>query len=101
MFWKNKHKQVCKGNNNIQIQVGSFVRSEKIKQSELTFKDLTENLAYIKVYWNDKLVYNDEEGEATTEEFHTFQERYNDKIVYEMNIRIVEWHHCVLEVIGE
>ena len=71
------------------------------KQSELTFKGLTENLSYIKVYWNDKLVYDDEEGEITLEELENFKKLYNNKLVYEMDIKIVQWHHCILKVKGE
>ena len=71
------------------------------KQSELTFKNLTENLSYIKVYWNDKLVYNDEEGESTLEELENFKKFYDNKIVYEMNVKIVQWHHCILKIKSE
>lgn len=69
--------------------------------TELTFGELTENLGYVKVYWNDKLVYDDEEGDRTFEEFENFKKDYDNKFVYEMSIKIVQWHHCILKVRGE
>lgn len=69
--------------------------------TELTFGELTENLGYVKVYWNDKLVYDDEEGDRTFEEYENFKKHYDNKFVYEMSIKIVQWHHCILKVRGE
>lgn len=71
------------------------------KQSELTFGDLTETLGYVKVYWNNKIVYDDEEGDGTFEEYENFKKHYDNKFVYEINIKIVQWHHCILKVKGE
>lgn len=70
--------------------------------SKLTFKEVTENLAYVQVWWNGRKVYDDYTGKgATLEDLHRFEEKYNDKLVYTMFIRIVDFHHCILIVEGQ
>ncbi len=81
------------------------------RDSSLTFRDLTENLAFVKVIYNDKVIYDDisylsddftynEDGE-TLEHLNQILNDYGDKIVYEMNIEVVEQHHCILTIEGE
>ena len=48
----------------------------KKNKSELTFKDFAENLGYIKVIWNGKVVYDDEFSDNTFEELKNFQFKY-------------------------
>lgn len=74
-----------------------------IKQSSLTFKDLTENLAYTEVKWNGKTIWKDnpDDNGESLDAMHDMQAKYNNKIVYEMNIKIVMHHHCVLDIKGE
>ena len=37
----------------------------------------------------------------TLEQYQAFKNAYKDKIVYEFYVKIVEFHHCILEVEGE
>ena len=74
---------------------------EEKKKSALTFKDLTESLAYVKVIWNGKVVYDDEFGEGTSEDLDIFQLEYNGKIVYGGKFEITGFHHIILDIEGE
>ena len=69
--------------------------------SELTFRELKENLAFIKIIYNDEVIYDDMTGEETLKHLNEIQDKYNDKIVYEMNIKICQFHHCILDIKGE
>lgn len=71
------------------------------KQSELTFGELTENLAWIKIIYNGEVIYDDYDGEETVESARRIEGAYKDKIVYRMDVRIVDWHHCILTIRGE
>ena len=71
------------------------------KDSKLTFGELTENLAYIKIIWNKEIIYDDEIGDETPEHLHEIENKYKDKIVYEMNIKVTQFHHCILTIKGE
>ena len=73
----------------------------KRKQSELTFGELTENLAWIKIIYNGEVIYDDYDGEETVESVRRIEEAYKNKIVYRMDVRIVDWHHCILTIRGE
>ena len=73
----------------------------KRKQSELTFGELTENLAWIKIIYNGEVIYDDYDGEETVESARKIEETYANKIVYRMDVRIIGWHHCVLTIRGE
>ena len=73
----------------------------KRKQSELTFKELTNRLGYVKVIYNGQTIYDDYDGEETVESLHRMQDEYNNKIVYSMKVQVVGWHHCILTVKGE
>ena len=68
-----------------------------VKESTLTFKEVTSRLYYVEVFWNDKLVYEN----ASLEKLWEFKEKYNDKIVYEINVKIVDSRYCILDVKGE
>lgn len=78
-----------------------LLEEEKRKQSELTFGELTENLAWIKIIYNGEVIYDDYDGEETVESVRRIEEAYKDKIVYRMDVRIVDWHHCILTIRGE
>ena len=68
--------------------------------STLTFNDLTQNLPFIKVSWNGIVVYDDtaEPGEYDLGSFFLV---YGDKVVYEMDVKVVDFHHCEIIIIGE
>ena len=87
-------------------------------RSELTFKEVTQNLGYIKVVWNGELVFDDTmflfcddlEGQFGKKYCKThfgidglnyFQKHYNDKKVYSMYMTVVDFHHCELYIEGE
>lgn len=64
--------------------------------SEFTFKDIAEHLGYEKVTWNGKVIYDEDR-----DDLYEFQRKYNNKIVYEVNIKIIHFHHSILDVKGE
>lgn len=64
--------------------------------SELTFKDIAEHLGYEKVTWNGKVIYDEDR-----DDLYEFQRKYNNKIVYKVNIKIIHFHHSILDVKGE
>lgn len=71
------------------------------KDSSITFRELTEPLAYIKIIYNGKIIYDDEVGNETREHYEQMKEEYKNKIIYEMNIKITQFHHCILKIKGE
>ena len=71
------------------------------KCSTLTFGEITENLAYIKVIWNGQCIYDDECGNETFEHLKQIKKDYRDKVIDEMNIKMVQFHHCILNIKGE
>lgn len=71
-----------------------------MNNSALTFGEICQDLPYIKVLWNGVNVYDDNYID-TIEEYQAFKNAYKDKIVYEFYVKIVEFHHCILEVEGE
>lgn len=73
----------------------------KKNKSELTFKEFAENLGYIKVIWNGKVVYDDEFGDGTLEELENFQLKYNNKIIYSGRFIVEDFHHIILDIKGE
>lgn len=73
----------------------------KKNKSEFTFKEFAENLGYIKVIWNGKVVYDDEFGDSTLEDLAKFQLKYNNKIVYSGKFKVADFHHTILNIKGE
>ncbi len=75
--------------------------------SELTFAELTENLAYLKVIWNGKVIWSDLDDEIETDsdnclqQLFRMQKEYADKKVYKMTIDVIHFHHCILTIEGE
>lgn len=72
--------------------------------SELTFSELTNRLSFVKVIWNNKVIYNDEgeEGEGETpQSLKDLYRKYGNRYVYNMNISIKYGHHCELNIIGD
>ena len=67
--------------------------------SEFTFKDIAEHLGYEKVTWNGKVIYDEDRDDFDA--LYEFQQEYNNKIVYEINIKITYFHHSILDVKGE
>lgn len=76
------------------------MKKMNLDNSTLTFKDLTKHLNYIKVIWNDKKIYDDDEINSY-QDFLDFERKIKDKIIYSMNIIVVEFHHCILVIQGE
>ena len=79
-------------------------------ESELTFKELTENLAFVKITYNNKVIYDDysylldddvENDGETLEHLNQVIEDYANKKIYKMLIEVVEFHHCLLTIEGE
>lgn len=73
----------------------------KKNKSEFTFKEFAENLGYIKVIWNGKVVYDDEFGDGTLEDLEKFQLKYNNKIIYSGKFEVADFHHFILDIEGE
>lgn len=72
-----------------------------MKESSVTFKEATEGLAYVQVWWNGKKVFDDYNDDAGLEDLRNFENKYNEKIVYSMYVEVVDFHHCIIEVEGE
>lgn len=73
----------------------------KKNKSTLTFKEFASNLGYIKVIWNDKVVYDDEFGDGTMEDLRNFESKYNNKIIYSGRFSVEDFHHIILDIKGE
>ena len=71
------------------------------KYSSLTFGELTENLAYVKIIYNGKVIYNDKTGDETLEHLKQIEAEYKNKIIYKMNVIVTQYHHCILKIKGE
>lgn len=71
------------------------------KDSSITFGELTDHLAYIKIIYNGKIIYDDVTGDETPEHLHEIENKYKNKIIYEMNVKITQFHHCILNIKGE
>ena len=69
--------------------------------SSLTFNDLIENLNFVKIIYNKEVIYDDLCGEETIEHLNEVINSYCDKIIYEMKIKVVDFHHCILTIKGE
>lgn len=72
-----------------------------MNNSEITFREISKYLDYIKVYWNGELVYDDMAEDFTYDFYSKFRDTYDGKKIYKVNIEIVEFHHCILSVEGE
>lgn len=81
------------------------------RYSELKFKDLVKNASFVKIIWNKEVIYDDysyldgdftynRDGE-TVEHLNEVKKKYGNKYVYELTIKIVEGHHCIINVKGE
>ena len=73
----------------------------KRQYSSLTFNNLARNLLFIEVIWNNKVIYNDYDNDATADDYDNLIKNYGTKIVYEMKITVVDGHHCILNIQGE
>lgn len=67
--------------------------------SEFTFIDIAEHLGYEKVIWNGEVVYDEDRDDFDA--LYEFQKEYNNKIVYEITIKIIHFPHIILDVKGE
>ena len=71
-----------------------------MKKSTLKFRDFVlEYATYTKIIWNGQLIYDDDF--ATRETIEEIDRVYGDKLVYEMFVKVVYWHHCELSIKGE
>ena len=91
------------------------------KQSSLTFKELFGETGYLKVIWNNEIVYNEydnpafeilfdcktedckitENVEDTLNNLSEFKKEYYNKVVYSAKVKVVEFHHLILDIKGE
>lgn len=70
-------------------------------ESSLTLEDLANELAFTKIIYNGEIIFDDEDGYETSTSLMEMWNKYKNKIVYEMNVRVVHFHHCVLNIKGE
>ena len=79
--------------------------------SEIKFKEIIKNLSFVKIIWNNKVIYDDysylggdftynEDGE-TLEHLCEVRAIYGNKYIQNVSIKVVEGHHCILKVKGE
>lgn len=79
---------------------GNYKLMHENSNSVLTFNEVAGDMNFIKVIWNDEVVFED--GERTTDsDVKDFKEKYGNKIVYEINAKIADFHHYILYVRGE
>lgn len=71
-----------------------------MKDSELTFHALTKDLGFIKVTWNKKVIYDDT-TEVEPISLKDLYKEYGNRFVYSMKIKVVDGHHCELDITGE
>ena len=76
------------------------------EKSQITFNDIKDTFAYIKVIWNGEDVFDDylETGlysEFNGTEITKFEEKYGNKKIYSLYARVVEFHHFELYIEGE
>ena len=69
--------------------------------STLTFGQITEHIAFVKVIYNGDVIYDDLYGAETPQSVRRLMANYSAKIIYEMNIEVVQSHHCILTIKGE
>lgn len=69
--------------------------------SELTFKDVVpKDLGWIKIIWNNKVIYDDELGNETLESTQRIEQLISNKKVYSLKLTVVQFHHCILDIQG-
>ena len=77
-----------------------LTKEDRASNSTTTFNEVVGKMNFVKVIWNGKVVFED--GERTTDkDVREFKEKYGNKIVYEINAKIVEFHNYIFEVRGE
>lgn len=69
--------------------------------SSLTFAELTKDLAFIKIKYNGEVIYDDLVGQETIDHLKEIQTAYANKKIYTMKIKVVQGHHCILNIKGE
>ena len=82
-------------------------------RSEVTFNDIKDTFAYIKVVWNGDVIFDDDlDSDIGTKvsyiKTHTglsgikyIEEKYGNKKIYSLYARAVEFHHFELYIEGE
>ena len=70
------------------------------QDSTIKFKDFEYEFGcYIKLTWNGEVVYDD--NTALDGEIEKVEETYRDRLVYEMKVNVVDFHHVELDIVGE
>ena len=82
-------------------------------RSEVTFNDIKDAFAYIKVVWNGEVIFDDDlDSDIGTKvsyiKTHTglsginyIEEKYGNRKIYSLYARVVEFHHFELYIEGE
>ena len=93
----------------------------KKRSSQITFSEAAAQLNYIKIVWNGETIFDEHLDMAfdSHEKMYAWygenyvdthwglkglkyvQSKYNDKHIYSMFVRIVEFHHCEIYIEGE
>lgn len=79
---------------------------KRVNTSQITFNDIKDAFAYIKIIWNGETVFDDylETGiysEFKGTELPEFEEKYGPKKIYSLYARVVDFHHFELYIEGE
>lgn len=81
--------------------------------SQITFNDIKDTFAYIKVVWNGDVIFDDDlDSDIGTKvsyiKTHTglsgikyIEEKYGNKKIYSLYARVVDFHHFKLYIEGE
>lgn len=82
-------------------------------RSEITFNDIKDAFAYIKVIWNGDVIFDDDlDSDIGTKKFYILthsgrtgikyiEDNYGNKKIYSLYARVVEFHHFELYIEGE
>lgn len=86
---------------------------KRVNTSQITFNDIKDAFAYIKVIWNGDVIFDDDlDSDIGTKvsyiKTHTGQtgikyieENYGNKKIYSLYARVVDFHHFELYIEGE
>ena len=70
--------------------------------SEFTFRNLMKgDFNYIKVIWNKIVIFDDDREGTTYKTIDRMLDVIEDKVIYSAKIDIVQFHHCIITIIGE
>ena len=79
---------------------------KRVDTSQITFNDIKDTFAYVRVVWNGEIAFDDYLETGSYSEFNgleitEFEEKYGNKKIYSLYARVVDFHHFELYIEGE